>query len=100
MAPERRAKLNVDLVDVHILDITAHLEALLRAVSEVQRDVLRVRGGATAGVASRAARMAAANDALARLTRMLNDCEGLKDAVSAAAEHASALRSAAEIDDE
>jgi hypothetical protein len=86
-----------DLVDVQILDITAHIEALLRGVREVQHDVLKVRG-AGADPLPRRRRIAAAEDAATRLTGMQRDCDSLKDVIGAATAAAAALRTLAEQD--
>ena len=36
--------INADMLDVHVLDITGHVEVLLRGTREVQREIFRVRG--------------------------------------------------------
>lgn len=75
-SPSQRA---ADLVDVHILDIAAHVEAVLRDIRELQHDVLRVRG-----VVAADGGRDPADAARARLDRMLEDCARLREAVTAA----------------
>jgi hypothetical protein len=84
-----------DLVDVQILDITAHIEALLRGVREVQHAILNVRGAGRDPV-PRGGRVAAAEDAAKRLAGMQRDCESLKEVIGAATAGAAALRTVAE----
>ena len=82
--------MNADLLDVHILDITAQIEALLRGVRELQRDLLKVRG-AVVTPRSPDGRLAAARDAQARLAAMLQVCDVLKAAAQDAAGLATTL---------
>ena len=86
MADNSPSKAAADLVDVHILDIAAHLEAVLRRVRELQRDLLRVRGVPLDG-----GDMPPADSARGRLNEMLQDCAGLRGAVDAAIVSAQAL---------
>jgi hypothetical protein len=78
-----------DLLDVHLLDIAAHVEALLRSVRQAQEKLLSVRG-----------RVSLSPDAdpveafRARLTLMLRECDELRDAVQAATATAGALDAA------
>jgi hypothetical protein len=48
MKPYEREHLELDkqtgIVDVHVLDVLAQIEALLRGAREIQRHLLRVRG--------------------------------------------------------
>lgn len=66
-----------DLLDVHVLDIAAQLEALLRGVRDVQRLALQLRGvlprGTTMG-----------DEIQARLAAMLLECDALRDAIDSA----------------
>jgi hypothetical protein len=71
---------NADLIDVHILDMAAQIEALLRSVREVQENVLRVRGALPP-----IARQHPAVAVQSRLAGMLRECDALRDAVLAAA---------------
>ena len=67
---------SADLLDVHLLDITAQIEALLRGVREVQENVLRVRGALPPVTGHQPAEVVQN-----RLARMLRDCDALRDAV-------------------
>jgi hypothetical protein len=84
-----------DLVDVQILDITAHIEALLRGVREVQHAILNVRGAGREPVPP-GGRIAAAELAATRLAAMQRDCDSLKEVIGAAIAGAAALRTVAE----
>jgi hypothetical protein len=80
------SELKADLVDVHILDLAAHLEAMLHGIRDLQRGALRLRGvnvGPDRGEPSDLIR--------ARLARMLEECTALHAAVSAAAVEARTL---------
>jgi hypothetical protein len=79
--PEQAA----DVLDIHIIDIAAQLEALFRSVREVQRGVLTIRGALPRKEFDPGA------DVQARLGQMLQECNALSDAVSAAAEAAVSL---------
>ena len=81
-----RSQTAADLVDVHILDIAAHVEGVLRRVRELQRDLLRVRG-----VPLNGGEMPPADSARGRLDQMLQDCAGLRGAIDAAIMSARAL---------
>ena len=80
-ATERAA----DVLDVHILDIAAQLEALLRSVREVQRGVLTIRGALPRRDVDPAA------EVHARLGLMVAECNALADAVNAARDAAVSL---------
>jgi hypothetical protein len=96
MSPPRRsdAELNADLVDVHVLDMTAQIEALLRGVRDVQRGILRVRGRVQNEASDD--RRIAADDVQRRLSDMLADCDALKDAISDGLDRAGGLRTLAD----
>jgi hypothetical protein len=87
--PGRSHLEHVDAIDVHLLDITAHIEGLLRGVREVQRGILAVRQHARRpGDESRTTAPAAI---AARLAFMLDDCDSLKGAIADAADKAGDL---------
>jgi len=71
-----------DVLDIHIVDIAAQLEALLRSVRELQRRVLVIRGALPRTDADPGAEIQA------RLGQMLREAEALSDAVNAAADAA------------
>lgn len=75
-----------DLIDVHLLDIAAQIEALLRSVREIQHDVLRLRG-----VAPPIPETTPADHIQSRLEGMLSECRALQDAVEHAAMTAATL---------
>ena len=75
-----------DVLDVHVLDLAAHVEALLRDLREIQRDLLRVRGVLPPPSGSQP--MQAVHDCFQSLLR---DCHALCDAARAGAETAAAL---------
>ena len=81
-SPERMP----DLIDVHLLDIAAQIEALLRSVREIQHDVLRLRGVAPPNPAT-----TPADHIQNRLEGMLDECRALQDAVEHAAVTAATL---------
>jgi hypothetical protein len=66
---------DADVLDVHILDMAAHVEALLRSIREVQRSVLKLRG------AVRANGVHPGVEIQHRLTRMEGECGALADAI-------------------
>lgn len=78
-----------DAIDVHVLDITAQIEALLRGVREVQRGILTVHQSSRRTTGDSAA--AAAATVAARLAIMLTDCDSLKGAITDAADRAGDL---------
>ena len=80
-ATERAA----DVLDVHILDIAAQLEALLRSIREVQRGVLTIRGALSRREVD------PATELQARLGLMIAECSALTDAVNAARDAAVSL---------
>jgi hypothetical protein len=96
MSPPQRsdAELNADLVDVHVLDMTAQIEALLRGVRDVQRGILRVRGRVQNGAPTD--RRVAAADVQRRLSDMLTDCDALKEAINEGLDRADGLRALAD----
>jgi hypothetical protein len=69
------SQLAADKVDVAILDITAHLEAFMRDVRELQRNALRLRGVAVAGGDA----APPADLVRARLLHMLEACGALRE---------------------
>ena len=75
-----------DLIDVHLLDIGAQIEALLRSVREIQHDVLRLRGIAPLNPATDPG-----DHLQGRLQGMLQECRALQDAIEDAAVTAAAL---------
>ena len=84
--PEKpRPEQAADVLDIHIIDIAAQLEALFRSVREVQRGVLTIRGALPRNEFDPAAEIQA------RLGQMLQECNALSDAVSAAADAAVSL---------
>ncbi len=83
--PNPRFKQVADLLDVHILDMAAEIEALLRGVREVQRGVLRARGVTLPGGEQPAVYIQQ------RLEGMLKECGTLRDAVLQAMETAKGL---------
>src|SRR5688572_16179633 len=78
-----------DAIDVHVLDITAQIEALLRGVREVQRGIISVHQSARRDAAG--SPRTPASDVASRLTAMLTDCDSLKGAVTDAADRAGEL---------
>ena len=80
-----------DMLDVHVLDLLVHIEALLRSTREVQRGILRVRGVPDSLTSAEFAR--APDDVRERLDRMRNECDSTRDAVQAARDAARDLRS-------
>jgi hypothetical protein len=78
-----------DIIDVHILDLAAQIEALLRGVREIQRGVLRVRGAVPP-----APGVEPAKDLQDQFANMLRVCDALRDAVESGAETAARLTSA------
>lgn len=84
--PKGAVERSADLIDVHILDMAAQIEALLRSVREIQENVLRVRGALPP-----VARQHPAAAVQSRLAGMLRECDALRDAVLAAAATAERL---------
>jgi hypothetical protein len=86
--PDKQTNQRADVIDVHILDLAAHVEALLRSIREIQRGVLRVRGAVppTAGVEP-------AREVQDRFANMLRQCDALRDAIESGAETAATLTS-------
>ena len=85
MADSHSVHKTADILDVHLLDIAAEIEALLRSLRDVQRCVLGVRG--IAGLSD----CSDAHSVHDRLIGMLGQCETLRDAVAQAADTAAAL---------
>ena len=78
-----------DLVDVHVVDMLAQVQALLRSVSEVQRHVLRVRGVPASVTQSQREH---AGDAVQKvLMRMVAECDAMREAIQEAAASAATL---------
>jgi hypothetical protein len=78
-----------DLVDVHVVDMLAQVQALLRSVSEVQRNVLRVRGVPASVTHSQREHAA---DALQKvLMRMVEECDAMREAIQEARASAATL---------
>ena len=83
------AQLSADLVDVHILEMLVHIEALLRSARVIQRYVLVVRGvdglphGEDDGDPAERVRQ--------RLARMLEECDAARSAVEGTLPHAAGL---------
>lgn len=78
-----------DIIDVHILDLAAQIEALLRSVREIQRGVLRIRGAVPP-----APGVEPSKELQDQFANMLRVCDALRDAVESGAETAATLRSA------
>ena len=81
-SPTERA---ADVLDVHIVDIAAQLEALLRSVRELQRSILTIRGALprTDGDPAEGIR--------GRPGMMVRECDALMDAINAAGDDAASL---------
>jgi len=79
-----------DLLDVHVLDVVAEIEALLRGIREVQREVLRLRGVSLPGSGDGDTPVATIQG---RLGVMLEECDTLRDAVEQATDTARELSS-------
>lgn len=75
-----------DILDVHILDIAAETEAMLRGIRQVQRSVLQLRGTLEPGDA------APVEGIRSHLTRMRADWDALGDAIQAAMDTAETLQ--------
>jgi hypothetical protein len=73
------AELKVDVLDVHILDVLAQVESVLRHLREVQRCALRVRGVIPPATPDDA--HAAMLDAQKRVAMMLTGSDSLRDAL-------------------
>jgi hypothetical protein len=78
-----------DILDVHVLDVLAQVEMLLRSVREVQRSVLQIRGVPLRVNAEE--RSACGTDVKVRFARMLDECNALRDAIQAASETSESL---------
>jgi hypothetical protein len=85
------AEISADMLDVHVLDIMGHIEALLRSAREVQRGILRARG--IPHFVTPGEHGGAVADVQQRLARMLGECDAAKQAVEAAALSARHLQS-------
>jgi hypothetical protein len=85
--PSQRA---ADLLDVHLLDIVVHVEALLRGIRHVQGAIVTARTGFT--LTGEGDRQHAADEAQRRLERMLQDCETLRVGIQEGIEQATQLR--------
>jgi hypothetical protein len=77
--PNAAVERDADLIDVHILDMAAQIEALLRSVREIQENVLRMRG-ALPPLRGHDPAEAVQH----RVAGMLRECDALRDAVQAA----------------
>ena len=81
-----------DLVDVHVVDMLAQVQALLRSVGEVQRNLLRVRGVPASVTHSQREH---AGDVLQKvLTRMVQECDAMREAIQDASTSAATLNRA------
>jgi hypothetical protein len=69
----------VDLLDVHVVDVLAQVEVLLRHIREVQKGALRVRG--VSGTMLPQERQHAAATIRRRVGEMLNESRALTDAL-------------------
>ena len=89
MTDQRQSEIGptADLIDVHLLDIAAQIEALLRGVRDAQHTVLRLRGSLPPAPSGESPANAL-NDSL---RRMLLECAALRDAVETAIATASML---------
>jgi hypothetical protein len=72
------AELKVDVLDVHILDVLAQVEGMLRHLREVQRCALRVRGVPSSTHEDELAAMKAAQH---RVATMHADSDALRAAL-------------------
>jgi hypothetical protein len=86
--PQRAA----DMLDVHLLDIVVHVEALLRGIRRVQGAILTARTGFTMNGPGN--RQQAADEAYRRLDRMLHDCETLRVGIQEGLAQATQLQEA------
>jgi hypothetical protein len=88
--PKNKAALErtADLLDVHVVDMLAHVQALLRSVTQIQRTILGVRGVAAATVGRS---QQAADDVQKLLARMAKECDALRDAIQETTVSAGAL---------
>ena len=77
---ERRA----DVLDVHVLDVLAQVEVLLRNVREIQRHALQLRGVNVRGLQLTGPQAQAEIEK--RLLEMQGDCDGLRSALADAVE--------------
>ena len=73
------AELSADLVDVHILEMLTHIEALLRSARVIQRHVLVVRG--VRALKNETDDGDPADHVRQRLVRMLEECEATQRAI-------------------
>lgn len=74
-----------NILDVHIVDFAAQLEALLRSVREIQRNILVLRGVLPRTASSPDAEIET------RLRLMREECKALMDAINAATADAASL---------
>ena len=81
--PKGASELKADALDVHILDLLAEIEALLRNVREIQRAALRLRGVPV--VLSSGDRSDALTDIQKRVNEMRSQCRSLESALEEAA---------------
>jgi hypothetical protein len=81
------------ILDVHLLDVLAQIEALLRAGRDVQREALRVRSVAGTGATRR---RAAAVKIQKHVVQMRKECRELDRVVQELGEIAAELRAALE----
>jgi hypothetical protein len=78
-----------DLVDVHVVDMLAQVQALLRSVGAIQRDILRLRG--VPASVTRAERERAWIDVQKVLGRMVKECDALGEVIRDATAHVATL---------
>ena len=86
MTPHRKSPedARADVLDVHVLDLLAQVELLLRNVREIQRHALRLRGVDVPGPEMNPRQAIAGIEQ--RIREMEGDCDGLRSALAAAAE--------------
>jgi hypothetical protein len=77
-----------DVIDVHLLDLAAQIEALMREVRHIQRAVLRVRG-----VVPPAPEVTPAKEVQGHFANLLRGCDALRDAAESGAATAATLTS-------
>jgi hypothetical protein len=73
------AELSADLVDVHILEMLVHIEALLRSARVIQRHVLVLRG--VRALKNEDDDSDAAEQVRQRLMQMSRECEAAQSAI-------------------
>jgi hypothetical protein len=93
--PKNKAALQrtADLPDVHVVDMLAHVQALLRSVTQIERTILGVRGVVGAATVGRSQQ--AADDVQKLLARMAKECDAVRDAIQETAVSAGALHDGA-----